>query len=151
MNSSQQLLGGAINEGHKTNKSMHHISKVRHLPQVFTAATPVKKGYRMLASKQSCRSNSKLIPSAGFSINQATKEKFPSLFEIRNDSASKINQIAENAGFKIPRSLSQPRHKSTSQVKNVRENVGEQVIFQKARLHKSISKHLLQNAINELC
>lgn len=115
---------------------MHHISKVRQLPQVFTAATPVKKGYRMLASKQSCRSNSKLVPSTGFSINHNAKEKFPSLFELRNDSASKISQIAERAGFKFPRSLSQPRNKATSQVRKIGENTCQQVIFPKSSLNR---------------
>lgn len=42
---SSKLLGNSINADVVVNKSMNQLSKIKNLPQIFTAATPVKNGY----------------------------------------------------------------------------------------------------------
>lgn len=122
---------------------MHHVARIRQLPQILTAATPVKKGYRMLASQKSCRSNTKLVPSIGFSVNRAGNDLFPALFDLRNGSESRFNRIIETVGGNIPRSLSQPRNKSTSHIHREFNLFKNQIDIQKSRLQKSISKQPL--------
>jgi len=100
-----------ISEGYQTNKSMHHISRRKEIiPPMFTSATPIRQN--QIASDRKCVQNSSnILPSGGFSISQGKVDNLPSLFELRNGCANKISEIAEKVGFKLPRSLSQPRTK----------------------------------------
>lgn len=122
--SSHKLLLSSINEGYKTNKSMHHIPRPKDLQMkplathndqwptahyVLTPATPVKREYGVRGNFNS-KSNTRLLPSGGASMNQGKDEKFPPLFDLNKGSATRINEFAEKAGFRLPRSLSQPRN-----------------------------------------
>jgi len=40
---------------------------------------------------------------------------------LQNDQANKINVVNKKLGFQLPRSLSQPRHKSISHVRSTDE------------------------------
>jgi hypothetical protein len=96
---------------------MHHISRPKELQikpmtthndqssnfhQVLTPATPVKREYRVRGNFNS-KSNTRLLPSGGFSISQGMDEKFPPLFDLDKTSATRINEFAEKAGFRLPR------------------------------------------------
>ena len=110
-----KLLGNSMNEQSIVNKSMHQLSKVKNLPQIFTAATPVKTGYQTGQKNKACRNSSRFLPSMGFSINQTPHDLLPALDDERHKSVTRINKIAEKVGFKLPRSLSHQRNTSVKQ------------------------------------
>lgn len=123
----KMMYSGA--EGPRTNKSMQNYTRIRQFPNVLTAATPVRKTRRITNSKKGCRSNTKLVQADTI---PNCKESDPNK---SNSSITRIKQIAEQMGFQIPRSLSQPRHKSMTRIRQTEKRFQSQ----KQRLYKSIS------------
>lgn len=65
----------------------------------------------------------------GFSINHTPHDQLPILDEIRHKSVTRINKIAEKVGFKLPRSLSQQRHKSVHQQRSKNHKKNQLVVL----------------------
>jgi len=116
-NVSRTLLEQSVEDMNRVNNSVQHVIKAKNLPQILIAGTPVKTSNQMFYKNKASRSNPKYGPAVGFSVNQTPKEIFPTLEGAKNRSVSRISKIAEKVGFKLPRSLSQPRHKSVNRIK----------------------------------
>lgn len=117
-NVSRTLLEQSVEDMNRVNNSVQHVIKAKNLPQILIAGTPVKTSNQMFYKNKASRSNPKYGPAVGFSVNQTPKEIFPTLEGAKNRSVSRISKIAEKVGFKLPRSLSQPRHKSVNRIKS---------------------------------
>lgn len=139
-NCSQEVLGEEKYGSLKSNRSAQHVAKSKYLPRIFNISTPVTKGYRVDSTSKLRKSKTRLPNEIGFSINQASKKMFPSLNDTDDGSVSKINEIAEKMGFKLPRSLSQPRHKSVHQLRRNGLNTHESICFQDPKIINPVNK-----------
>ena len=100
---------GSINDGKKANKSMQYISRVRNLPEVFLASSPVKRTNGNNGSKKR-GDETRLFPEVAVGVHKNNEQVVVDKLDEQGDQEDRIQRIAENIGFKLPRSLSQPKY-----------------------------------------
>lgn len=131
-----------ISDEYVANKSMHDYSKVKKLPQVFTVATPVRKNeYCNNKIAGALRCKSKLTAKDNLANNYPSQTNLPNFFNRRNESLDKINEMGKRIGLNIPRSFSQPRHKSISHARSIDAKLFNNVGVQQTRLKNSLSEY----------
>ncbi|CAI2371199.1 unnamed protein product [Moneuplotes crassus] len=143
--SARKLLLESINGEPNTNNSMHSHSKIKKLPQVFVAGTPVKR--KMVGPSKNMQSyKEKSSFPNNFSVDKTQEYNLPSLKNLKEDPDKSSKAGNCKTGKNIPRSLSQPRYNLVANARSTEEGLTHTFFGHKKRLESSISTNLKKSA-----